>query len=230
LGCGSMKRLINWVLIGLLLAPAAKAGPFFEIQALPGSGTAPDVVSAFWGSAATGGGGLTGRITFADGFGLPAGGPISFQASDIEEVTFAHIQLPTSVGTVAPVFSFTASSAQISAASGQVVIDPTFGFRLLNVDIQTSVQGTLFRLPGGIIAGDFLISGLVAGLNDTEIALSPFTGIALLTQLSTSPGAWGYAGTTEPTAISAPSAGLFLAVFALAVFVMRRRLSWRPIS
>ncbi len=218
-----MRKYLAWAFLALLVSPAAKAGPFFDILPVPGSGTAPDVVSAFWGSSSTGGGGLTGRITFADTFVLPTSGVVSFGAGDIEEITFAHIQLPTSSGTVAPVFSFTADNSQIASASGQTILSAAFGWELLNVDVQTTVEGALFRLPGGIISGNYLVQGLVAGLNDTDATLSGFTGTALLVKSSESPGTWGFSGTTTEVAVAEPMPVLFLALSLLGIAAARIR-------
>lgn len=217
----SFQRLIILFATFFVAPIPVHAGPVFEI--ISNGSSAPFALSGFWGFSATGGGGMTGKITLRDDFVLPTGGTTTFGLGDVTSLEYAHIQTPFSNGTVTPQFSFFAGQSDLTAVFGQVADlgGGNYTISAFNLAIDTSIPAALFSLPGGVYEGVWELRGIAAQINDTtNTPSSPIVGVRALIPLSTAPGNWILTGTT--TSVSSPGAALILGVAAAALFVRRR--------
>lgn len=220
--------------IGATLQPVQAASVFSVIGgnstalAHP-SGIGFRAASGSWGFSATGAGFLNGRITFNDAFLLPTnpGDSVAFGASDIENAFYHHGEqaLPGPPGTIAGGFIFSASTSQIASASGLVVNEGGGAYRLINPLIQTSIEDTLFRLPGGLLTGDYRIEGITAGLNVKLVNGVPASEIALLIVNSQYDGQWRLTSVTSPIPVPAALPLFLSGLLGLGIVARRRRMT-----
>lgn len=196
------------LVLGLTVGAKSSAGPVFSLIGLNPT-TAPHptgvgtrAASGSWGFSATGGGFLDGTLTFVDGFMLPGapGGSVGFGVSDILGLSYRHQESAFIVPSpITPVFSFNANASQIVSASGSVVNNGGGIFTLFMPMVQTSAPALLFRLPGGIVAGDYYIDNDAVGILAASIGgiPQPPNTLAQMVTNSQATGVWRLTGTTQ---------------------------------
>lgn len=215
---------------GIGVTPAVAMAVFDLVGDNPGAADHPTGVgkrsaSGFWGISSTGGGFMDGRIVFNHAFALPmtSGTSIPFDAADLAMARFNHIESAfEGGGAIAPVFSFSATGAQIVEASG-LVVNNDGTYLLTNVYINTSVTQSLFRLPGGIVAGTMYFENNTVGINVDTIGgvIQPAGTKAALVLNSEYPGDWRLVDVPEPVSMIT---GLAMAM----IVRVRRRESPNP--
>jgi len=224
-----MKATGLALVVGMLcMFGAAPAGamPVFEVigvsplTAEHPSGTGTRAASGAWGIASTGGGFVDGRIVFSSAFELPmtSGASVPFTAADLAEVRMNHVESAfEGGGAIAPIFSFTASGDQILSASGTVAHEGS-QIRLINVLIQTNIERTLFRNPGGVLVGQMKIDGIAPGMEvlTADGIAQPDGTSAVMIINSQFPGNWLLTEIPEPASAA-------LALGGLALLIRRRK-------
>lgn len=229
-----MRFLIAAIAALLFVTPVQASSTFSIIGGNPTALVHPTGIgyraaSGFWGISATGAGFLDGTLVLNDAFALPTnpGDSAAFDVGDIASLSYRHGEaaLPGSTLPIGGGFLFNALPGQISSASGTVFNNGGGLFTLVDPVIQTSIDATLFQLPLGLISGEFIVSGITAGLNVEQINNIPVASqLALLIVNSEYNGQWQLTS-QDISAVPVPAAlPLFLSgLLGLGVMARRRK-------
>ncbi|MDA0239016.1 MAG: VPLPA-CTERM sorting domain-containing protein [Proteobacteria bacterium] len=231
----AIKKLTTAAIAAFLFVTPVQAASTFSIIGVNPTalahptGIGHRAASASWGISATGGGFLDGTLILNDAFALPTnpGDSAAFDVGDIASLSYRHGEaaLPSSTLPIAGGFLFNALPGQISSASGTVLNNGGGLFTLINPVIQTSIDATLFQLPRGLLSGEYILSGITAGLNVEQINNVPVPSeLALLIVSGQYDGQWRITS-QDISAVPVPAAlPLFLSgLLGLGIMARRRK-------